>query len=168
MIKPLYQRNNRASVTASPQTAPISRNCSVKTVWWKIESVVKLHDFFLHLRTKRNENGSEGEWGRLHMALWLLIFVSFFCSLSGERALTFLEVFPGICPRSTRRAICRSAHNGANELNHSPVVFRGSELILTSSPDADLPLLLSAVVSPPQERNAPRSWMHTFIHLHVH
>ncbi len=43
MIKPLYRRNNRAAVTANPHSAPISRNRSVKTVKWKIESVIKWH-----------------------------------------------------------------------------------------------------------------------------
>lgn len=168
MIKPLYRRNNRASGTASPQTDPISYNCSVKTVGWKIESVMNWHDFFRHLGTKRNGNGSEAEWEQLHMTLWLLIFVSFFCRPEWRASALVPQSFLGICPRFTRHAVHRSAHNGANELNQSPVAFRGSELILTSSPDPDLPPHSSAVVSPPQEWNAPCSWMHTFIHLHVH
>lgn len=84
MIKPLYRRNNRAAVTANPQSAPISRNRSVKTVGWKIVSVMKWHDFIRHLRTK---NGLKGEWEQLHMALWLLIFV--LCSRFSRNLPTF-------------------------------------------------------------------------------
>ncbi len=84
MIKPLYRRNNRAAVTANPQSAPISCNRSVKTVRWKIESVMKWHDFIRHLRTK---TGLKREWEQLHMALWLLIFV--LCSRFSRNLPTF-------------------------------------------------------------------------------
>ncbi len=88
MIKPLYRRNNRAAVTANPHSAPISRNCSVKTVRWKIESVMKWHYLIRHLRTK---NGLKGEWEQLHKALWLLIFV--LCSRFSRNLPTFHKAY---------------------------------------------------------------------------